>query len=92
MANFQLDPDEFRPLVRLVVEEVMSELARQHQLVNGRMALSESEAAELLGLNAWQLRDLRLEGKVSCSRIVGRRIRYTLADLQQYLDTDREDL
>ncbi len=91
MASLELSPDELRPLVQTVVKEVLKELETRRQLVNGKLAFSEAEAAEMIGLNSWQLRDLRLEGKITHCRIVGRRIRYTPKDLEDYLDRGREE-
>jgi hypothetical protein len=85
MADLRVDPDELRPLVQDVVRSVMDELTGLNHLVHGKLALSEEEAAELLGLNPWQLRDLRLAGKIGYVRVVGNRVRYTPADLLDYL-------
>jgi hypothetical protein len=90
VADLHIAPNELEPLVRRIVEAVLSETDRLKQLVNGKLALPEAEAAELLGLNAWQLRDLRLAGKITFSRIVGHRVRYTLDDLTGYLRRTRE--
>lgn len=90
MASLHIGPDELRPLVREVVEAVLTETDQLRQLLNGKLAVTEPEAAALLGLNAWQLRDLRLAGKITHSRIVGGRIRYTLDDLVGYLRRTRE--
>jgi hypothetical protein len=54
-------------------------------VANSKLILAEDEAAELLGLKPWQLRDLRLTGKIGYSRIVGNRVRYTLDDLLSYV-------
>jgi len=90
MADLQFTPSELRPLIQSVVAEMLRELEQRRQLINGRVALSEAEAAELLGLNPWQLRDLRLNGKIGHTRIVGGRIRYTLEDLMEYLGKNHE--
>jgi hypothetical protein len=71
--------------VQEVVQVVMDELTNLNQLVHGKIAVPEEQAAELLGLNPWQLRDLRLAGKIGYTRIVGNRVRYTLPDLHDYL-------
>ena len=86
MANLTLDSEELKPLVHAVVTAVTQELENRKTLVNGRLALSEPEAAELMGLNPWQLRDLRLAGNISFRRVVGNRVRYTLDDLNRYLN------
>ena len=54
-----------------------------------KLCYSEADAARLLGLREHQLRDARLAGKVRCSQITGRRIRYTREDLLRYLAENR---
>ena len=68
----------------------MDELTSMNHLVHGKLALTEEQAAELLDLNPWQLRDLRLAGKIGFTRIVGNRVRYTLPDLLDYLRQHHE--
>jgi hypothetical protein len=85
MADLQLNSGELRPLVQEVVRAVMDELTEVHQLTHGKLALNEEQAADLLDLNPWQLRDLRLAGKIGFTRIVGNRVRYTVPDLLDYL-------
>ncbi len=50
---------------------------------------TEAEAAEFLRLKTHNLRDLRLAGKIGFSRIVNRRVRYSQADLDEYLERTR---
>lgn len=85
MADLRLSADELRPIVQEVVRAVMDELTSMNQLVHGKLAITEEQAAELLDLNPWQLRDLRLSGKIGFTRIVGNRVRYALPDLLDYL-------
>ena len=85
MADLQLTSEEIRPLVHEIVRAVLDEMDQLKHLVNGKLALTEEQAAELLDLNSWQLRDLRLAGKIGFTRIVGNRVRYTLQDLLLYL-------
>lgn len=85
MADLRLNADELRPIVQEVVRMVMDEMTSLNHLVHGKLALTEEQAAELLDLNPWQLRDLRLAGKIGFTRIVGNRVRYTLSDLLDYL-------
>lgn len=74
-------------LIRTILRQLLAD-AQQSQLpFNGKLAVDEKEAAALLGLNPWQLRDLRTSGKISHHRIVGGRVRYTPDDLQNYLDS-----
>lgn len=85
MADLQLTSEEIRPLVQEVVRAVLDEMDQLKHLIHGKLALTEEQAAELLDLNPWQLRDLRLAGKIGFTRIVGNRVRYTLQDLLLYL-------
>jgi hypothetical protein len=49
-----------------------------------RLAYSEREAAALLGLKWYQLRDERLHGRIASSKVVGDPIRYMREDLIAY--------
>ena len=71
MAELRLNGDELRPIVIEVVRAALDELVNTNQLIHGKLALTEERAAELLDLNRWQLRDLRLAGKIGFARIVG---------------------
>jgi hypothetical protein len=90
MAELRLDRDELKPVVKEIVNLVFAELQQFRLLVSGKLALTEPEAAGLLGLHAWQLRDLRLAGKIGHSRIVGNKVRYTVDDLLDYLRQGHE--
>jgi hypothetical protein len=50
-----------------------------------RLAFPEAEAAALLGLHAYQLRDERRRGRVRASRGPGGKILYTRQNLLDYL-------
>jgi hypothetical protein len=91
MVDFRIDPVELRPLVEEIVTAVLGELEGRRQLLDGKLALTEPEAANLLGLHPWQLRDLRLAEKISYCRIVGGRVRYTFGDLEGYLRRNHVD-
>ena len=92
MAGISFDEDELRPLVRAVVAEALAELERLKKIHDGRLAYTEAEAASMLGLNQHQLRDLRLDGKIGYSRIVGNKIRYMLQNLMDYLNRGRVEI
>src|SRR5262245_42875001 len=86
-----LDPAALRPLIVEIVGEVVAQLqADRARVAEGRLAYSEPEAAELLGLEPHQLRDERRRGRIAASTVVGRRIRYTREDLLAYLMDRRE--
>jgi len=76
--------DELRPLVRAVVAEVLAELEAR-MVDDGRLAFSEAEAADLLGIRPHVLRDARLRGEITACRIAGGRVRYTRHQLLEYL-------
>ena len=80
-----LTPELLTPLVREIVGEVVLALQSDRAKVNCRLADSEAEAAALIGLQVYQLRDERLRGRIGASQIVGKRICYTPADLERYL-------
>lgn len=84
------DPLNVESLVRRVLHTVMADPKQSQSLINGKLALNEKEAAALLSLNPWQLRDLRVAGRISHHRIVGDRVRYTHDDLRAYLERGRQ--
>jgi excisionase family DNA binding protein len=53
--------------------------------MNSIQTYTEEEAAALLRVKRHTLRDARLRGEISFSRIVMRRVRYTRSDLENYL-------
>jgi hypothetical protein len=84
--SLQLPPEALGPLIEQVVVEVLARVERERaQLLDGRLAYCEEEAARLLGLEPHVLRDERRRGRISASQVVGRRIRYTRDDLLDYL-------
>jgi hypothetical protein len=92
MDLFSLNPDAFRSFVRAVVVEVLAAQAGDRpSLPSGRLAYSEPEAAALLGLAPWVLRDERRRGRIAASSVVGRRIRYLRSDLERYLADRRTE-
>jgi hypothetical protein len=91
MLELKVDESALRPLVRLVVAEVLAELERLQRFQQDRLVYSEAEAADMLGLRQHQLRDIRRESKIGHTTIVGRRIRYTLADLMTYLSRQHQE-
>ncbi len=54
-----------------------------------QQVFTEDEAAEYLRLTKRHLATERKLGRLQCSRVLKGRIRYTLADLQDYLNRDR---
>lgn len=89
MMQLNLDADALRPLVALIVSEVLQQLqdARLGPGQPEQLAYTEAQAAKLLGLQRHQLRDARLRGEIPARRRGGEgsRVMYTKADLQEYL-------
>jgi Helix-turn-helix domain len=83
----RVDPAGLAPLIRNIVTEVLAQIEADRQMLpeNGKLCYSEAEAAALLGVEPHVLRDERRRGRIGASQIVGRRIKYTKADLLAYL-------
>ena len=80
-----LDPADLRPLVEAVVSEVLQRLeADRAKIPDGRLAYTEPEAAERLGVRPHQLRDCRRRGEIVGSRI-GKRVVYRRDELLDFL-------
>jgi hypothetical protein len=83
---FEIDGESIRPLIAEVVAAVLHQLQAVPGQGKDRLAFTEREAAELLGLARHQLRDCRLRHEISASKVCnGRRILYTKADLVRFL-------
>jgi hypothetical protein len=90
MADLALSvPEEsLRGLIREIVAELAGSMSAS-ALSNAPLALTEEAAAEKIGLTADQLRNERRLGRIAYHRIGGRRVRYTEADLAEYLAARR---
>lgn len=82
------DQKDLTPLVESITEQVVARI-EERDILRGRLAVDEEEAARLLGLKKYTLRDERLRGSITASQIVGNRIRYTASDLIDYLGKRR---
>ena len=80
-----LNDCDIRPIVEAVVAEV---LAQAGPLRAERLAYTEPEAAGLLGIRSHQLRDARLRGEITATK-VGGRIGYEKSELLAYLARQR---
>jgi hypothetical protein len=89
-VQISIPPESLRPLVEQCVGEAVARLEQvKATLPAKRLAYSEAEAAELLGLNRWQLRDLRRRGEITASRMVGNRYAYEHETLVAFLKSRR---
>ncbi len=89
MANVYINLDDLKPVITQTIEETLARFDAERLRTGDRLAYSEAEAAAMLGLKVHQLRDVRLAGRIRCSKITCGRIRYTLQDLQEYLAQNR---
>ena len=74
-----------RELLREIIAEVIAAMPHL-DWPEGRLALTEAEAAAACGVSRHVLRDLRLAGHIR-ARKLGRRVLYTRGDLLAALDT-----
>lgn len=89
-VSLQFDSDTLRPLVAAVVAETLANVgAAEAVLPAGRLAFPEREAASLLGLQSHQLRDARLRGEITATK-VGALIGYERTELLDYLARNRQ--
>lgn len=88
--RIQIDREELRPLVQLAVAEALDRMEAERAKLSGRLAFTEPEAATLLGVKPYVLRDCRRRGELHGAK-VGSKIVYTRADLLEFLDRQKED-
>jgi hypothetical protein len=86
--KIELEPGDLEPLIRKIVGEAVAELKRDEQYL-GKVAFTEREAAGLLSMEPWQLRDERRDGRITASVGRGGRILYSREDLLAYLRNRR---
>jgi hypothetical protein len=89
--KIEFDRETLRPLVNLAVAEALERMETERAKLNGRLAFTEPEAAALLGVKPYVLRDCRRRGELQGAR-VGSKIVYTRADLLAFLDQQKENL
>lgn len=87
--NITIDDAGLSELIRRVVLATIAELEQRRGPGGDRIAYTEEEAARMLGMKRHALRDERLRGRVTASMVAGRRPRYTLADLVDYLSAGK---
>jgi hypothetical protein len=88
-ASIQFSSEFLRRLIREAVAETLERQKAAGEDNQGRLAYREEEAAEMLGVNPWVLRDCRRRGEIQGSR-VGSKILYTRPDLQQFLEQRKD--
>jgi hypothetical protein len=86
--RIEFNQQELRPLVEIVVGEVLERTQSDQAGLDGRLSFTEAEAAALLGIPSHTLRDLRLAGYVTASKL-GRRVVYSREELLRLLEQKR---
>ncbi len=82
------DDAVLRPLIERIVATVLDRLQGEQEVRRDKLAYTEAEAAALLGIERHVLRDARLRGELTGSR-VGKRILYERQELLGYLRRQR---
>jgi hypothetical protein len=83
------DLRELQPVIAAIVRETLEQVSAADKKLNGRLAYTEPEAAQLLGIERHNLRDARLRGELMGSR-VGKRILYSTDELRRFLTGDQQ--
>lgn len=89
VVNITLSPDDLRPLLAEIVDKVVATIEGDLAPMGGRLAITEVEAAKMLSLKDFQLRDERYSGRIKASVGRGGRILYAKSDLLKYLSDRR---
>jgi excisionase family DNA binding protein len=88
--RIDFDSADLRPLIRECVVEVLDRLeGNAARLDSTRLAFTEAEAAKLLGVPAYTLRDARYRNELK-GRKVGKRWCYSRAELLRFLGEEGE--
>jgi hypothetical protein len=87
--NLSLDANDLRPLVQAIVAETLAAIRESDALLDGsRLAYPEAEAAAVCGVRPHVLRDARLRGEITATKLGGR-IGYERTELVAYLARQR---
>jgi hypothetical protein len=83
------DEADLRPLIEQIVSAAFAQLQADEVAFGDKLAFTEPEAAAVLSLRPHVLRDARLRGEISGSR-VGKRILYERNELLRFLQRQRQ--
>ncbi len=87
--KLEIDPADLKPIVQLAVAEAIAQLRADESRIGDKLAYTEPEAALLLSMESWQLRDERRDGRITASVGRGGKILYSRDDLLKYLERRR---
>ncbi len=83
--RLDLDPTDLEPLVDAIATRLAERLSTDATgFGEGRIGLTESEAAAAIGLARHQLRDSRYRGEITAKK-VGRNYVYAVEELRRFL-------
>jgi hypothetical protein len=88
-VNLVFDPQSLRELVRPIAQEIAAAIGTRSG-DDEQLAYPEAQAAKLLGIATHQLRDARLRGEITATK-VGGRIGYERSELLAYLARNRSN-
>jgi hypothetical protein len=89
-VKLDLSPADLAPLVREITMQVIDQLREDDAQLNGRLAYPEAEAAALCGVRPHVLRDCRLRGEITATKI-GRHVAYERDELLAFLRRQRKE-
>ena len=84
------DLAELRPLIDAIVSSTVDRLESQAAKLGEKLAYLEPDAAGLIGVESYVLRDARLRGEIVGCRI-GKKVCYQRGELLKFLQNRRID-
>jgi hypothetical protein len=88
-VHIELEEAVFQSLVDTAVQRALARIGEERTRLNGRLAYTEPEAAALVGVKPYVLRDCRRRGELPGAK-VGSKIVYTRSDLEAFLERQKE--
>ena len=87
--KLSFDEADLRPVIQQIVAATLVQIQSDEAKLGDRLAYTEPQAAAILGIRPHVLRDARLRGEISGSR-VGKRILYERDELLRFLRQQRQ--
>lgn len=87
--KLSFDEADLRPVIEKIVAATLVQLQSDEAKLGQKIAYTEPEAAAILSIRPHVLRDARLRGEISGSR-VGKRILYERDELLRFLRRQRQ--
>lgn len=86
--KFHLEPGVLRPLIHMVVAEMIARVQAEQAEVQGRLRFPEQQAVALIGGQSHVLGDARRRSEINGS-CIGKRILHERAELVTFFARDR---